>query len=195
LTHLKACELLDKMEENPRLAKAWTELVQARIGKESRRDSETLKKVANYLETNPGKAEEFASEMKQKVFIRERKGNEVEAWLEISESDVQLTLTYREKKIHKIAEDLFLALILIRKDLEKEGIQLICNGASVDVFPSRMMRDMGGEKAYRLKIGSPAKMADVVDIFDVDREAFIPGTVAEQEQYYELWVQTKKKRE
>lgn len=131
--------------------------------------------------------------MKKKVFVKEQNGNEVEGWLEIEESHIELALVYNDKRISKTAEDYFSALCLIRRELEEEGIVLICNGASKDVFPSPMMRDMGdGDQAYRLKIGSPARMSDVVNIFDLDKDAFIVSTVDEQEMYYKEWLDSKK---
>ena len=131
--------------------------------------------------------------MKKKIPVKDRNGNEVEGWIEIEEDRIELVLDYNNKRISKTADDYFSALSLIRRELETQGIILICNGASKDVFPSPMIRDMGdGDQAYRLKIGFPAKMADVVNIFDVDKDNFIASTVDEQENHYKDWLDSKK---
>jgi hypothetical protein len=49
----------------------------------------------------------------------------------------------------------FDALCAIRQRLEEQGAMLDCYGASLNVFPSGMSRDMGrGVKAYKLTLGS-----------------------------------------
>lgn len=134
--------------------------------------------------------------MKRIFFLRESNGNEFEAWLEsIEGNQKKLILTYRDKILSKTADDYFSALNLIRRELEKDNILIVCNGASKDVYPSPMMRDMGdGDLAYRLKLGYKAKREDIVNIFDVDKDKFIPSTVDEQEKYYNEWLTVKKIR-
>src|SRR5688500_9437217 len=62
--------------------------------------------------------------------------------------------------------DLFDAFIALREALEEIGALPLCAGARPDVFPSGMSRSMGGgRKAYVTRIGEPARMADLVDIF------------------------------
>lgn len=64
----------------------------------------------------------------------------------------KLTCTYRGKMIEAEAPDFFEALCLIRRQLEREGLIPFCYGASLNVYPSAMARDMGaGLKAYRMK--------------------------------------------
>ncbi|MTI30959.1 hypothetical protein [Xanthovirga aplysinae] len=95
--------------------------------------------------------------------------------------------------MNQVVEDYFTFLCRIRESLEKDGVSVICNGASKDVYPSPMMRDMGdGDQAYRLKIGVPAKMTDVVNIFEVDKDNFISSTVSEQKEFYNEWLKVKK---
>ena len=135
--------------------------------------------------------------MKYKVLVANIKGEEFEGWFELEElenmDDISLSFIYAENNVSKVAGDYFTALCRIREELEKQGVTVICNGASKDVYPSPMMRDMGdGDQAYRLKIGVPAKMADVVNIFEVDRDNFIPSTVLEQEEFYQEWLKIKK---
>src|SRR5438309_1168607 len=62
--------------------------------------------------------------------------------------------------------DHFDALCRVREALEPLGMHLLCYGASRNVFPSGMGRDMGdGRKAYRMRMGQPATLADLVSIF------------------------------
>ena len=78
-----------------------------------------------------------------------------------------LTCRYRDKSISSEAADYFEALALIRRQLQSEGLIPYCYGASLNVFPSGMARDMGqGLRAYKMTLGKHAKMADLVDIFD-----------------------------
>jgi len=131
--------------------------------------------------------------MMLKAVIKESNGEEIEGWFELDEEKINLSLKYNNKLISKQADDFFSALCLIRKELEKENIHVICNGASKDVFPSPMIRDMGdGDQAYRLTLGKPANMDDLVNIFEVDRANYIESSVDEQEQYYETWLLSKK---
>lgn len=76
----------------------------------------------------------------------------------------------------------------VRKNLETLNIQICCNGAARNVYPSNMQRSMGsGRVAYKLYSGERAKLEDVVDIFDCDdRLEFV--TVDEQERFYKNWV-------
>jgi hypothetical protein len=84
--------------------------------------------------------------------------------------------------------DLFAALVALRQELEASGFCLLCQGARKDVYPSGMSRSMsGGRKAYILRIGSPSKASDLVNIFD-DAEHDQIGTVHEQNAYHKLWI-------
>jgi hypothetical protein len=86
-----------------------------------------------------------------------------------------------------VAQDLFGALIELRKVLEEKGIRLLCAGARRDVFPSAMSRDMsGGRKAYITKMGCPGRREDLVDIFDYADTQLI-GSVSEQKTFHDNW--------
>lgn len=138
--------------------------------------------------------------MKYNVLVKNIKGEEFEGCFELEElqntDDVSLSFVYAENSISHVSKDYFTSLCEIRKELERQNVSIICNGASKDVYPSPMMRDMGdGDQAYRLKIGVPARMTDVVNIFEVDRDNFIPSTVLEQEAFYKEWLKVKKSSE
>jgi hypothetical protein len=88
------------------------------------------------------------------------------------------------------ANDLFEALILLRRELAKGGIQLMCAGARRDVFPSGMSRSMsGGRKAYVTRAATHPTLEDLVDIFD-DADVSLVGSVSEQKEHHERWLQS-----
>lgn len=88
------------------------------------------------------------------------------------------------------AEDVFGALIKLRRKLEDHGRLLLCNAARKDAYPSRMLREMGGgRKSYLLHQGKQAAKSDLIDIFEpADYEQV--GTVEEQQQGYEKWLRS-----
>mgnify|MGYP001240509007 CR=1 FL=1 len=115
---------------------------------------------------------------------------------ELSEGSVELVFDYHLGKEYSQSDNYFSALQKIRKILEEEGITILCNGSSTNVYPSGMMLDMGhGTKAYRLREGFHATLKDAVDIFDYDEMEFIRGTVQEQEEYFNTWRLSKKRRQ
>ncbi|SFF40144.1 hypothetical protein SAMN04487969_1347 [Paenibacillus algorifonticola] len=87
-------------------------------------------------------------------------------------------------------ENFFSALLALREVLEIENIQIVCNGAAKNVYPSPMQLSMGyGSKAYKLIWGQQAKNADVVDIFDCDEGLEFVGR-EEQSKYYSDWLRS-----
>jgi hypothetical protein len=53
-----------------------------------------------------------------------------------------------------------------------------------------MIRSMGsGEQAYRLRLGHPARMEDLVEIFASNPEV-VPASVGEQEEFYRKWLES-----
>jgi hypothetical protein len=99
-----------------------------------------------------------------------------------------LTCRYRDKTISSDATDFFEALVSIRRQLQADGLAPYCYGASLNVFPSGMARDMGqGLKAYKLTLGKHAKSADLVDIFDEGTDVAHTDVDA-QEQFYRDWL-------
>jgi hypothetical protein len=97
---------------------------------------------------------------------------------------------YRGKSAESTATDFFQALCDVRDILGKDGVIPFCYGASLNVFPSGMARDMGqGLKAYRQVMGRHAKRADLVDIFSEGSDV-IPASVGAQEQFHRDWLAT-----
>ncbi|MCP3462286.1 MULTISPECIES: hypothetical protein [unclassified Bradyrhizobium] len=102
----------------------------------------------------------------------------------------RLSCTYRGRKIEANADDFFEALCLIRRQLEPEGFIPFCYGASLNVYPSGMARDMGrGLKAYRLTKGAHVHMTDLVEIFETGPDV-IPASVDAQDAFWREWLAT-----
>ncbi|MDF1680657.1 hypothetical protein [Ponticaulis sp.] len=82
--------------------------------------------------------------------------------------------------------DLFDALIVLRKQLERNGFRLLCAGARRDVLPSGMARSMGGARqVYVLELGKPA--TTLIDIFSAATSEEV-GTVDEQQSFGRQWM-------
>jgi hypothetical protein len=100
----------------------------------------------------------------------------------------RLRCEYRDKALEVSATDFFQALCDIRGLLANDGLIPFCYGASLNVYPSGMARDMGqGLKAYKLAVGRHAKIDDLVEIFAKGPDV-IPASVALQERFYRDWL-------
>jgi len=105
-----------------------------------------------------------------------------------SDGTCKLTCAYRGKTLEAEARDFFEALCLIRQQLEPEGLIPFCYGASLNVYPSGMARDMGrGLKAYRLMEDKPVSGSDIVEIFGAGPDV-VPASVQAQEIFWREWV-------
>lgn len=103
---------------------------------------------------------------------------------------VHLTLALRDRQFAASASDFFTALCFVRREIEAEGLLLNCYGASQNVFPSGMSRDMGiGDMAYKLTMGQRARTTDLVSIFHTGPDV-LPATVEDQEHYYHSWLES-----
>ncbi|MGY3454494.1 hypothetical protein [Bradyrhizobium sp. USDA 4353] len=84
--------------------------------------------------------------------------------------------------------DFFEAMIELRLELEKRGALLCCFGASQNVYPSGMQREMGPAiLAYKMRLGEPSRRADMVNIFEAD-ETVVPSTVEQQARFHRQWM-------
>lgn len=102
--------------------------------------------------------------------------------------DCLLRCEYRDRAVESAATDFFQALCDVRSLLAKDGLIPFCYGASLNVYPSGMARDMGqGLKAYKLIVGRHARMDDLVEIF-AEGPDVVPSLVAAQEQFYRDWL-------
>ena len=108
------------------------------------------------------------------------------------DDSTRLELSFGETHLSAVAPDFFDAFAQVRNTLWERKILPLCYGASRNVFPSPMSRDMGGGvKAYRLTLGQHAKREDLVFLFDTgpDIEPVLPQ---EQEEFYERWLASSK---
>jgi hypothetical protein len=106
------------------------------------------------------------------------------------EEQVLIRIYFSGQKISKMGRNFFEALQNLREELENKNIQIICNGAAKNVYPSPMQMSMGdGRTAYLLKLGQQARSADIVGIFDcIDTLTFV-GT-KEQKAFYSDWLKS-----
>ena len=107
---------------------------------------------------------------------------------ESGDGSVALTFSDDSQTVIQAADDFFEALCKVRLELEKQGIRLKCYGGSRNVYPSAMSQGMGvGRKAYKLSLGSHARLADIVDIFDTGPDIEL-STVKEQKEFFQQWL-------
>ena len=97
-----------------------------------------------------------------------------------------LSFLFRGKRIDASADDFFDAFCGIRHLLEADSLIPFCYGASLNVYPSRMSRQMAsGTVAYVLTFGKSAE--NRVHIFDSGPDV-TPASVANQKSFYADWV-------
>jgi hypothetical protein len=127
---------------------------------------------------------------KYKVQVLSPDGSTQPATADVTGED-NLNLVFQNDSLGRFEaseSDLFEAMIKLRLWLEAQGYKLLCNGARLDVYPSRMARQMGaGFRAYKMTMGRPAEMNDRVKILD-PAPADTIATVAEQKLFYENWL-------
>lgn len=108
------------------------------------------------------------------------------------EDAVKIVLLFNGAKYVAESENYFAALISIRKQVESNGILLMCNGTAKNIYPSPMSLSMGtGRKAYITRMGQQAFNKDLVDIFDYV-EGFEHCSIQEQEEYHRSWLESLK---
>ena len=106
----------------------------------------------------------------------------------------RLEFSYRNKQLVATATDFFESFCKIRRDLGEDGLIPFCYGASLNVYPSGMGRDMGaGLKAYKLTLGKHATTKDLEYIFAEGADV-IPAPVSRQREFYEEWLITPKNK-
>jgi hypothetical protein len=130
-------------------------------------------------------------EKQHRVFLIGGDDHEVAVFtLFYEDDDCRLRCEYRDKTIVITASDFFQALCDVRAQLASDNLIPFCYGASLDVYPSRMARDMGrGLRAYKMTKGKQAEMVDLVNIFDEGPD-IIPASVEAQEQFFRDWLAT-----
>ena len=119
-----------------------------------------------------------------------RAGGAVQAELTYGEHNSEscwVRLTCAAQSFVGEGSDYFDALVALRGQLEAQSTLIRINGASRNVWPSGMSRSMGGGiQAYRMTLGSQARTADLVHIFEC-AAGIEPATIAEQERFRDQW--------
>ncbi|WP_256757359.1 hypothetical protein [Cohnella sp. WQ 127256] len=106
------------------------------------------------------------------------------------EDHVSIELTIHGEQFLCIQVNYFEALLELRSKLEPKGIQILCNGAGLNVYPSRMQLNMGyGDTAYKLNKGKQGNLAGIINIFDQDKDIEFVD-VMRQEKFYEEWLKS-----
>ena len=119
-------------------------------------------------------------------------GGEDEEWGMLTSSDASdncsLSFSFRGRRVEATASDFFEAFCQIRLQLEAEALFPFCYGASLNVYPSGMSRQMSnGMSAYRLVHGTQATKDSLVHIFEQGHDV-IPASVANQRDFFKAWV-------
>jgi hypothetical protein len=125
-----------------------------------------------------------------RVSLKATDGSAREGIFALDHDDEQcvLTLEMESERLRAQESDYFGALAKIREELDRRGLRPVCYGASRNVFPSGMARDMGaGLKAYKMTLGQPALTKDLVGIFDNGPDVD-PVSVEEQERFHRSWL-------
>jgi hypothetical protein len=85
--------------------------------------------------------------------------------------------------------DLFEALAEARRQLERQGLFLLCNGSRRDVYPSPMQRQAAhGRRAYVLTLPRSTSRPRTVDIFEAAPADADIATVDDQRAAYDDWL-------
>lgn len=91
-----------------------------------------------------------------------------------------------------LGDDLFDAMIALRREMEQKGARLLCVGARIDTYPSGMARSMGAaRKVYKTRLGHSA--TELFDIFD-EADADHVGTIEQQLNFHNEWIESLRHR-
>ena len=127
-----------------------------------------------------------------KIPLRLEDGSVIESVLIRRSRDSSCWINLAAEGINESASgtDYFASFAHIKKRLAGRSIFPLCYGASRDIWPSGMARDMGqGLKAYRLIPGEPARQ--LFNIFD-SGEDIDPVDPDEQEAFAREWFESLK---
>ena len=117
---------------------------------------------------------------------------EVKYWTDddLSRRTCRISLEFGDSHLGATDRDFFEAFCRVREQLAKLGLIPLCYGASRNVFPSAVLRDMSdGLQAYRLQMAARINTDDFVDIFDYGADVD-PVSVEIQKQFHDDWRQS-----
>jgi hypothetical protein len=114
---------------------------------------------------------------------------QLQYWTEGGRRSCVIQLRCDRCEVDGEADDFFEAFCRVREALQPHGLMPLCYGASRNVYPSSMARDMGnGLKVYKMRMGQTAN--ELVSIFaegvDVD-----PVSVATQHEFWKAWLRSR----
>lgn len=102
--------------------------------------------------------------------------------------NIKMVVTFKGQEYNFCEENYFKALLMFREYLQKESLQLLCNGAMKEVYPSPMQMSMGCCRiGYIQEMGKQASNDNIVDLFEFE-PSLTPSTIKEQLEYHNLWL-------
>ena len=102
--------------------------------------------------------------------------------------NIKMAVTFKGQEYYFSEENYFKALLMFREYLQRKSMQLLCNGAMKEVYPSPMQMSMGCCKTgYIQEIGKQASNDNIVDLFEYE-PSLTPATIEEQLEYHNLWL-------
>lgn len=102
--------------------------------------------------------------------------------------NIKMVVTFKGQEYNFCEENYFKALLMFREYLQKESLQLLCNGAMKEVYPSPMQMSMGCCRiGYIQEMGRQASNDNIVDLFEFE-PSLTPSTIKEQLEYHNLWL-------
>jgi ribA/ribD-fused uncharacterized protein len=115
---------------------------------------------------------------------------------ESANGDVALSIENNEMKLHveSRAGNYHDALWNLHSKLKEVEVELICNGVSLNVYPTPMQFDMGlAYQGRQLKMGT--RNNETVMLMDLNDDKFIKCNKDEQLAFYNRWIMSKKKED
>jgi len=104
----------------------------------------------------------------------------------------EIILSYNDKQISAKNYDLLETLIDIRRELNKENLDILVNGSRKNISSSPMLRDASaGAKTYLIRMGIQARLEDIISIFEpISKEYY--ASLEEQQQFHDSWTESLK---
>lgn len=116
------------------------------------------------------------------ILLKDKSVDKAELLIDDSGEQIKMKFIFKDIEILKEGELPFYVLVDLRKELEKLGYLLICNGSRIDVYPSRI--SSVGSNAYVLELNKKTTLNDLVNIFETTDKIDLITTVDKQKLYY-----------
>lgn len=126
-------------------------------------------------------------EIKKIFFIKNKEKKEATLIIKENDDSCYLTLSFMNQVIGNVSDDDFFSCFSQLRQMLPD-MTFLCKGAKVNVYPSRMSRQMSrGMIAYECIKGKPALSENIVNIFDYEDEK-ISTSPKVQEEYHKEWL-------